>query len=245
MRSCSWLVSVWRERPVAETMPSVTVRPPSGANALPMATTSSPTWRSVDEPSGAATRPDVLATFRSARSLAVSDAMTVAARGELLPGTVTSIVLAPSITWALVRMVPSVSRTMPVPAPVAVPEPPKGPWFDWVISVLTETTDGSTLARISPTSRSLPAIWTLARSTATDGVELSARVEDASQPPTEPASIAVAATPPTSARRARPGRLAAPVSATGPPAGEVRIGGAHEGGVVGATGGEGGKLARG
>ena len=70
MRPFSVPESVSIERPSADTMPSVTVGPPSSASALPIATTWSPTATSEDWPSGAATRPDVSLTFSSARSRA-------------------------------------------------------------------------------------------------------------------------------------------------------------------------------
>ena len=51
---------VWIERFSADTMPRVTVGPPSSARALPIATTSSPTARLDEWPSVAAVRPDAL-----------------------------------------------------------------------------------------------------------------------------------------------------------------------------------------
>jgi hypothetical protein len=70
MRLSSWLLSVWISRPVAETMPLVTVfeNVPSG---LPIATTSSPTLSASESPIVAAVRP-VASIFTMARSVSVS-----------------------------------------------------------------------------------------------------------------------------------------------------------------------------
>jgi len=101
----------------ADTMPRVTDMPPSRASALPTATTSSPTMVASESPSVAGVRSDTPVTCSRARSFAVSLATRVAGKCWSDPSTETVIAVAPSITWALVRIWPSAVRTTPVPAP--------------------------------------------------------------------------------------------------------------------------------
>ena len=102
-------------------MPWVTVGPPSRASALPIATTWSPTATSPvanvagDDPGG-------VVELEDGDVVGESTAEDLAERCSPLTVTVTS--SASATTWALVRMWPSVSRTMPVPAPSAYPERP-------------------------------------------------------------------------------------------------------------------------
>ena len=97
-------------------MPWVTVGPPSSARALPIATTGSPTATS-PVANVAGVTPVGSESFSTAMSLEASTPTIDASCS--LPLTVTCTVSAPSTTWALVRMCPSLSRTMPVPAPSA------------------------------------------------------------------------------------------------------------------------------
>src|SRR5581483_9405765 len=124
----------------AETMPSVTVGPPSRARALPMATTESPTTRASELPILTAGRP-LASTLRTARSAVASFPRTRPA--SLRPSaSVTVMVLAPAMTWLLVTITPSGLRTNPLPAPCSgtawrkAPTPRAWVWMD--------TTDGPT-----------------------------------------------------------------------------------------------------
>ena len=81
-----------------------------------MATTWSPTATS-PVANVAGVTPDGSSSWSTAMSSAIEPPSTVAERCSPLTVTVTS--PASATTWALVRMWPSVSRTMPVPAPSA------------------------------------------------------------------------------------------------------------------------------
>ena len=107
--------SIWRA--TAETMPDVIVR--SRPNGLPIATTGSPTSTEVDVPSASGRRASAdSVTFSSAVSVESSLPTTVAwTRSSFEKDTNTG--PAPSTTWALVRMWPSLSITKPEPWPWA------------------------------------------------------------------------------------------------------------------------------
>src|SRR5262249_16538257 len=135
------------DRSLAETMPSVTVGPPARARALPMATTSSPTWRAAESPSCTVGRPLTPWILISATSSAASVPIRVASRACDSPKTVTLIDEAPSITWLLVSTSPSDVRIMPLPALVTWPLLPN-PLPETYDEVWIETTPGSTLERI-------------------------------------------------------------------------------------------------
>ncbi len=120
-----------KDRPVADTMPSVTVGPPCRARALPMATTSSPTNTLAELPRATVGRLCCPSIWTRARSCAGSVPTTWAVRALVWPNRVTVSVLAPATTWLLVSTSPPGVRIMPVPAPstswpvvAPVPEPP-------------------------------------------------------------------------------------------------------------------------
>ena len=123
-------------------MPRVTVGSPPRLRALPIAMTSSPTWRSSEEPSSAGTRSSSRScTWMSATSS--SGTRPRGWRGCSLPSGSTT-VMSPMlpITWALVSTRPSALSTIPEPAPSNGPS-------CVVPLVSTATTDGWTLARIA------------------------------------------------------------------------------------------------
>ena len=104
MEASVWMKSSYgpwpMTRPVALTMPVVTVR--SRPNGLPMAITGSPTWSWVESPSGITGRP-VASTLSSARSVLGSRPTSLAAISR--PSSIlTRISVAPSTTWLLVTM---------------------------------------------------------------------------------------------------------------------------------------------
>ena len=113
---------------------------------------------------------------------------TVAERSS--PFTATDTSVAPSTTWALVRMWPASSITMPVPAPS--PSTWNGPccWTTWVE---IETVDGSTEATTAATSIP-PVDGVIPVSTA--GVDGAAPVESS---PARPATYPLAAPAATAA----------------------------------------------
>ena len=91
----------------ALTIPAVTVS--SSPNGLPIATTSSPTWSTVESPSGIGASALVGAsTWSTARSVEVSAPTSVALYFEPF-GKRIEIEVAPSITCSLVTMCPLVS----------------------------------------------------------------------------------------------------------------------------------------
>jgi hypothetical protein len=109
----SWL------RPSALTMPLVTVCPTP--NGLPIASTWSPTCSASELPSvitGSRSR----LIFRMARSVSGSVPITFA-RVLRLSFSATSISVAPSTTWLLVRMKPSWLMMTPLPRPLCGIEP--------------------------------------------------------------------------------------------------------------------------
>ena len=119
----------------ADTMPVVTLGASPRLSALPMATTSSPTCRSDDEPSSAAVTGSVSSSaFTSATSASGTEPSRRAS--DVRPSAKsTSMVWAPSTTWALVRTSPSSDSTTPEPAA----SPPRTPvWMD--------TTEGRTFS---------------------------------------------------------------------------------------------------
>ena len=134
---------VWRSRCSPETIPRVTLRPPSSASALPIATTSSPTCTLSESPSsiveGSCPRPGA----RPGRSAGAAEHL----GGELLPvGEVRLDLSAPSTTWLFVTMTPSDDTTNPVPAAPPLPGPP---------SSTMATTAGTSAFRIAAMSPSL------------------------------------------------------------------------------------------
>ena len=120
-------VSVWRTcssrtpfsavivRFSADTIPRVTVGPPSRARALPIATTSSPTLSRSESPRAAVGRPPA-STLTTARSVVGSFPSTRAGIFRSSANT-TSMDCAPATTWLFVTMTPSEPMTKPVPAP--------------------------------------------------------------------------------------------------------------------------------
>ena len=115
-------LGAWIWRCSAETMPLVTVR--SRPNGLPIATTGSPTWTFDELPERqrvqlARRRVDLEQRHVGGR-VGADD---LGARSSVSESpSLTSILFAPSTTWLLVRMWPSLSITKP--EPVAVPPPP-------------------------------------------------------------------------------------------------------------------------
>src|SRR5918995_1760877 len=126
-----------------DTMPEVTVGPPSSASAYPIATTCWPRRRPSLEPSGTVVRP-FACTFRTARSCSQSPPITRAPYRVGSSSDVETVMRdAPCTTWQLVTTTP-LDRTM---KPVPIPSPCSGaPVEDaWYTFVVTLTTEGSTL----------------------------------------------------------------------------------------------------
>src|ERR1044071_7434784 len=99
------------ERPNADTTPVVTV--PERPNGLPTATTLSPIIRSDESPIGAAVR-FLESTFNTATSLSGSTPSSFAA--TWVPSLKLTVMRdAPSTTWLLVTMTPSLDQTKPEP----------------------------------------------------------------------------------------------------------------------------------
>ena len=97
-------------------MVTVRVKP----NGLPIAITGSPTWAVSELPSGTGRSLALLgSTLSTARSLEGSRPLTWADTKSPFSPKRTFTSLAPSTTWALVRIVPSLPTTKP--EPVAVP----------------------------------------------------------------------------------------------------------------------------
>ncbi len=139
-------LGAWIWRCSAETTPVVSVR--SRPKGLPIAIVGSPTWTSLEEPSGSALRLSPSgSTLSSARSVDGS-LPTILALTVFLSAnwTVTESGVAPSITWLLVRMSPLASMTKPEPVASLRCAPPNGSngfWVCWVISERTKTTPGA------------------------------------------------------------------------------------------------------
>src|SRR4051794_11446809 len=140
-------LSVIIVRSSALMMPSVTLASPSRSSAKPMATTSSPTRTLAGSAKVAGVRP-VTSTWRIAKSLVVSVATIFAGRGSRSVSRRTRTSLAPSTTWALVRIWPSDVNTTPVPTPS-----PLNP--DSLMSEETLTTLGRSADVTAATSRRL------------------------------------------------------------------------------------------
>src|SRR5437762_3158966 len=120
-------------------MPLVTVGLPARSRALPMATTSSPTWILSESPSvtvGRLLASRILTSATSGPRLALPTPTTSAVRLLVSLNSVTFTVDARPTTWALVSTSPSGEMIMPEPAPLLV---------------VTVTTAGSTLASTSRT----------------------------------------------------------------------------------------------
>ncbi len=104
--------SIWRWS--AETIPVVTVR--ENPNGLPIAIDESPTFTLLESPSGRGTSSASSgSTLSTARSLEGSRPFTSAFTKSSSSPNRTSTSLAPSTTWALVTIVPSLSTTNPDP----------------------------------------------------------------------------------------------------------------------------------
>src|SRR5580704_12679489 len=124
-------------RPVADTIPSVTV--PVNPSGLPMASTISPTRTALDFPKVACRNvPAAPRTRITARSSGANTPRTAAANVLLPLGSLTRTSLAEPTTCALVTISPSASKTTPEPSPSGV-----------VIC----TTEGSTVATTRSYSR--------------------------------------------------------------------------------------------
>ena len=92
----------------------VTLGPPSRANAYPIATTWSPT-RTLPGLANVAATKFCASTLSNAKSLPASAAKTTAVTGSVSPANRTRTSVAPSTTWALVKISPSLVTTTPVP----------------------------------------------------------------------------------------------------------------------------------
>ncbi len=143
----------------AEMLPSVTVGAPPRPSALPMATTLWPTDSVEESATVTVGRPDTPWIWRSATSSVGSAPITFAIDVPECPAMVTRMLVAPAITWLLVRISPVEVRITPVPAPLPpdgtelLPEPlPSKP----PMSVLMSTTAGLTLSAMAWVERTLP-----------------------------------------------------------------------------------------
>ena len=148
----------------------------------------------------------------------------LAERSSPLTWTVTS--SAPATTWALVRMWPPASRTMPVPAPSAYAV--NGPCWTWTLVVI-DTVDGSTASTTAATSMPPPLVAATGTASAAGAAAATAAVSSVARPATYPAAAPAATTarisprpPPTVAgaggrggfgRSVPPARWVAPASA--------------------------------
>ena len=185
------------DRPVCETIPVVTLGSAPRLSALPIATTSSPTRRSLEEPSSAGTAsPSRPSAFTRATS--DSGAAPINRASTVWPSAKsTSMSVAPSTTWALVRTRPSALRTTPEPAasPSRVPV-----WMD--------TTDGWTFSSSARMSSASPETLLELR----EGVDAGSAVTAAGE--SSRTVMAAAVTPPATMAPTRP-----PISAarTAPP----------------------------
>ena len=109
-------LGAWISRPSADTMPLVTV--PWSPNGLPMAIAGSPGTRSLESASWSGLTPPstlLASTSSSAMSVEGSTPTTLAAIGSPSSVKRTETLRAPSTTWSLVTMWPSVSTTKPEP----------------------------------------------------------------------------------------------------------------------------------
>src|SRR5581483_2460028 len=210
--------SVWRtcssrspfsaviERLRADTMPRVTVGPPSRARALPMATTSSPTFSWSESPRTAVGSPPA-STLTTARSVDGSFPSTRAGIFRLSANT-TSMDCAPATTWLFVTMTPSEPMMKPVPAPSPGTGLRKSPRLS--VRVRMDTTAGSTLARIDCTSPVRVIFDVLAEYvTVRPGPELPPLTAATTSPATSAPTSAPVAAATRSGRRAGAGRGAA------------------------------------
>src|SRR5579859_7596359 len=105
------------------TLPGATAGVPPRPPALPSATTGSPTCTVDESPTCAVCSPDALLSWMIAMSWLRSYPTTAAVYVCLLPTSVTLILVAPLMTWLLVRISPSDVSTMPVPAAAACCRP--------------------------------------------------------------------------------------------------------------------------
>src|SRR5581483_11902336 len=223
----------------AETMPLVTVGPPS------MATTSSPTFSWLESPRAAVGSPPA-STLTTARSVDGSFPSTRAGIFRSSANT-TSMDCAPATTWLFVTMTPSEPMTKPVPAPSPGTGLRKSPRLS--VRVRMDTTAGSTLARIDWTSPGRAIFDVLAEYvTVRPGPDLVFSTPATTRPATSAPTSAPVAAASRMGRRGEAGREAATgglpqVKAPGGPTCQPGGGGAGGGGGTGgapAAGGGGG-----
>src|SRR5581483_1504296 len=219
----------------AETMPLVTVGPPS------MATTSSPTFSWLESPRAAVGSPPA-STLTTARSVDGSFPSTRAGIFRSSANT-TSMDCAPATTWLFVTMTPSEPMTKPVPAPSPGTGLRKSPRLS--VRVRMDTTAGSTLARIDWTSPGRAIFDVLAEYvTVRPGPDLVFSTPATTRPATSAPTSAPVAAASRMGRRGEAGREAATgglpqVKAPGGPTCQPGGGGAGSGGAAHGDGGAG------